>query len=137
MALTDKKAKAEEAMSRREVLLRRNPLDPFAPEPDSRFRAFVMELEDDEIPFVMDYWHMRCHHKRLRSLEGSKVECVLCGLVMEDNPDLLQMMKDEWTSYCPDGVDMFEWDDLFTKKRSTWQYIHGEVMAALVEEVLA
>jgi hypothetical protein len=59
MALTDKKAKADDAISRREALMRRNPLDPFAPEPDSRFRKFVMDLADDELPFVMDYWHVR------------------------------------------------------------------------------
>jgi hypothetical protein len=138
MALTDKKAKADDAISRREALMRRNPLDPFAPEPDSRFRKFVMDLADDELPFVMDYWHMRCHHKRLRAVDDDNhIECVICGLVRTWQGDDLATMKAEWASYCPDGMDMFDWADLFVRDRSLWRYIHGEVLAEMVEGVIA
>ena len=42
--------------------------------------------------------------------------------------------KREWMEYCPEGFDMFEWEELFVKDRSLWQFIHDEAMATMVED---
>jgi hypothetical protein len=48
-----------------------------------------------------------------------------------------RLLEAEWRSLCPDGYDMFEWEDLFGKDKSLWSFILEEVEISMVEPYAA
>lgn len=114
-------------------------------EPDgpSAFETFAAELEDEQRPFAKLYWTMQCDHAHEEKVavdaSGAPimVRCTDCGIVRRWQGTRGATKVQEWMSYCPDGFDMFEWQDLYVRDRSMWQFIHDEVLAEQVTITLA
>jgi len=115
------------------------------PNGPSPFELFRENLPVDAKPFALLYWHMQCEHRAEKIIAGTStldnyepvwVRCPDCGLVRRWFGNRSATKKQEWVSYCPDGFDMFEWDELFTRDRSMWRFIHDEVLVSQVDEAM-
>jgi hypothetical protein len=59
--------------------------------------------------------------------------CERCAILVK-RAGVIAMLRDEWRQYCPEGYDMFTWDDLFTKDKTLWRFIIEEVEDELVRQ---
>jgi hypothetical protein len=120
------------------------------PQP-GEFLVFLDSLSDEQKPHALNLFRMACTHVNLDAivtiapLDPSKreswMQCERCGIVMKWAAKTI-MLRQEWMTYCPEGFDMHDWDDLFTKDKSLWTFISDEaehelVSSALGEEVAA
>lgn len=113
------------------------------PDGPSEFDVFKEALPKDAKVFAEMYWHMQCAHAHQEDLalttsivegaEPSHVRCLTCGMVRKWWGTKTLTKQKEWIGYCPDGYDMFDWEGLFVKDRSLWQFIHDEVLAEMAE----
>jgi hypothetical protein len=104
---------------------------------------FKAELPEDEQAYAETYWHMQCEHAHEVEIilaasftngnEPVWMECPDCGLRRRWDMSRAQTKVNEWTAYCPDGFDMFDWIDLYVKDRSLWRYIYDECQVEMVE----
>lgn len=113
------------------------------PRPPSKIEEFTAKLADDQKVFARMYFQMECGHellpiaKTVSYVDGIKVHSILCqhcALVRTWQGSKTATDQAEWVSYCPDGFDMFDWQDLYTKDRGVWRFIHDEVLAEMVSE---
>lgn len=131
-----KRASAFDAEQQRLFGLR----EPDGPTP---LEEFTETLAPDARVFAELYWHMQCEHvdeeivlvPSLDGAEPSHVRCKVCGSVRRWWGTKTETKRQEWSGYCPDGYDMFEWHDMYVRDRSMWQFIHDEVLAEMSEEV--
>lgn len=131
-----KRASAFEAEQQRLFGLR-------VPDGPTPFEEFKETLAPDARVYAQLYWNMQCEHDHgaivlFPSLEGAEpthVVCTFCGSMRQWHGTKTETKRQEWIGYCPDGYDMFEWQDLFVRDRSLWQFIHNEVLAEMSEEV--
>ena len=114
------------------------------PRPPSELDVFTASLTDDQKVFARMYFQMECDHGEfplatLHSfVEGTTLIdalCERCGLVRKWMGNKTETARAEWMSYCPDGFDMFDWLDLYTKDRGAWRFIHDEVLSEMMEGV--
>lgn len=116
------------------------------PQGPNAFDQFVAELDTSQRVFAKTYWQMQCEHKHEESVaesvsfvEGREpifVRCFDCGANRRWMGTRTATKINEWMSYCPDGYDMFEWEELFVKDRSMWRFIHDEAMYEMVEAAM-
>lgn len=106
------------------------------------FDLFRKNLSEDAKPFAMLYFQMQCEHgrrtiaERYSMVDGNDAAfavCDHCGAAFR----LPYSKWQEWINYCPDGFDMIEWADMYSRDKSMWQFIHDEVLAELAEGVIA
>lgn len=114
------------------------------PQGPSPFVEFVSDLSDEERIFASAYWHMQCEHRNekpqmidpsfVNGVTPVTMECPDCGLVRRWHGTRTETKLQEWMSYCPNGYDMFDWQDMFVRDRSMWRFIHDEVLADMVDD---
>lgn len=112
------------------------------PKQASEFDLFKASLADDEKPFAMKLWQMSCDHSGdfaamvVRAENGEHVyrQCERCQLMFSWLGSKTASKAHEFTSYCPNGYDMLDWLDLYTRDRSLWRFLFMEVQAEMVEE---
>lgn len=102
--------------------------------------VFADDLPDDEKPFAQKLFQMDCNHfdsevTVQKSENGISVperkQCKRCGLSYRVNRTATLTKRAEWDSYCPDGFDMFDWQDLYQRDKSTWRFIFSEVLSEM------
>jgi hypothetical protein len=115
------------------------------PLPPSEFDVFVASLSDDQKPFAKALWQMGCEHKDevientssiLDGVKPTVVRCKHCGLMKTWQGTPASSKRFEWTSFCPDGFDMFEWEDLYQRDKTMWPLIFDEVQYAMLEATM-
>jgi len=115
------------------------------PNGPSPFELFRENLPVDAKPFALLYWHMECEHRGEKIIAGTStldhyepvwMRCPDCGLVRRWFGNRTATKKQEWMSYCPEGYDMFEWDELYQPSRPLWRFIHDEVLVSQVDEAM-
>lgn len=111
----------------------------------SEFDLFKEELPDDAKVFAQMYWHMQCTHEDetveqtssyVEGVQPTTVRCIHCGSMRKWQGTKTTTKHAEWTSYCPYGFDMWDWDTLYVNDRYLWRYIHDEVLASMMFEEL-
>lgn len=113
------------------------------------FLAFEDSLSDDERPNAVKLFCQACDHPPAKQVlisyipggiasqrTNERYRCERCGLGYMGLPSRTATLKAEWRSYCPQGFDMFEWEDLFTRDKSMWRFIIDEAEFELVKDVL-
>ncbi len=111
------------------------------PKPLDDFARFVADLSDDEQPFALKLWQMSCDHYESEVLavggdgQPRSVKCLRCGRVRKWMGSDMSTKLQEWNDYCPDGFDMFEWQELYIRDRRMWRFLHDEALASMVEGV--
>lgn len=105
------------------------------------FLSFLDSLSDEQKPNALDLFRMECSHANLNVLvviapldpaeREEWMQCDRCGLVLKYGSKT-SMLNQEWMHYCPEGYDMFDWQDLFTRDKSLWSFIVEEAEAELV-----
>lgn len=112
------------------------------PRHENEYLEFLYTLKADEHPFALQLFRMTCTHPKVEVVANGTsmvhdnkrhIACVRCGLVRVEQSKT-KMLIAEWQSYCPTGFDMFDWEDLFTKDKSMWRFLHDECLAEMVEE---
>jgi hypothetical protein len=107
--------------------------------------AYRSELPEDLRPHAAKLFKMECEHT-VRDitavnapLDPSEREewwrCRRCWYSAKKT-GINATLREEWNSYCPEGFDMWEWADMFTKDRTMWRFIYEEAEYALVADVL-
>lgn len=110
------------------------------------FVAFKDALPEDLQPMAAKLFTMQCDHMEreitavIAPLDPSKREewwrCERCWYSAKKQSKTTNLMA-EWNSYCPEGMDMFDWEDMFTRDKGMWRFIYEEAEYDLVAEVLA
>jgi len=107
------------------------------------FEEFEAGLPDDQRPFARRLWMMSCTHgERVVATKESwttgetdkLVVCDNCGYAGKWLGSRTATLRREWQTYCPDGFDAFEWDDLFVTDKSLWPFIYDEAEFAMVAD---
>lgn len=139
-AAKQRESQARQREHERELAAEYRPREPKAP---TAFQAFTDGLSDEQRPFATTYWHMQCDHQGEKAIAGNPhgdgyepvwMRCPDCGLLRRWHGSRTATKSMEWMSYCPDGFDMFEWEELFTRDRSMWMFLHDEALASMVDE---
>ena len=117
---------------------------PYLREPHE-LETYRRELPYDLQPFAAKLFKMECGHidrevtAMKAPLDPSEREewwrCPRCWYSAKKQTYLRELQA-EWASYCPDGYDMWEWMDMFTKDRSLWRFIYEEAEVELVDIAL-
>lgn len=115
------------------------------PRHEHEFLMFYDVLKEDERPFAAKLFQMECDHPQSEVIaqkgawsSGEPIRylaCTRCGIVRREGTTTF-MRVEEWTNYCPDGYDMFDWMDLLTKDKSLWRFIYDEVIAEMTANAL-
>lgn len=117
---------------------------PYLREPHA-LEQYRRELPEDMRPHAAKLFKMECDHAErevtsvLAPLDPSKREewwrCENCWHSDKKQSKTAEL-RHEWHGYCPEGYDMWEWADMFTKDKTMWRYIYEEAEYLLVAEVL-
>lgn len=111
------------------------------PKPPTEFDLFVAELDDSQRPFATILWRMACQHTD-EVIENDPhgtatwVRCKRCDSLRRWLGSTAKTRQGEWMTYCPDGFDMFDWDELYTRDKTLWPFIHDEALYAMLEDAM-
>lgn len=114
------------------------------PKPQTLFDIFKSELPDDQKPFARKLYQMDCQHpgeeetavlaKSSHETETVWLTCPTCGLTWRWFGTMSATKKAEWASYCPEGFDQFDWEELYTRDKAMWKILYDEAEYSLVED---
>lgn len=117
---------------------------PYLREPHE-LEAFRRELPPEQQSLAANLFKMDCPHEvrevtaSITPLDPSAREewwkCPRCWYSAKKQGKLSEL-RAEWNSYCPEGYDMWEWADMFTKDKTLWRFIYDEAEHMLVADVL-
>ena len=117
---------------------------PYLREP-IELERYRRELPTDLQPMAAKLFKMECDHPEKEvvsviapldpSERRSQWRCNRCHC-LGNTAGKMRMLYEEWLTYCPEGYDMWEWADMFTKDKSLWRFIYEEAEHMLVADVL-
>lgn len=115
------------------------------PREPTAFDLFSQGLEDDQRPFARQLFQMACKHEWeitentssiVNGVEPVHVFCPRCSLMVRWQGTYAKTRQSEWRLSCPDGFDMFDWEELFTRKKEMWPLIFDEVLCYLHDDTM-